>query len=269
MCRFLAYFGNEKSLLSDLLEKPSNSLIAQSRHAKICRHGFSVNADGFGFAWYDRDIEDNPGLFRSIQPAWNNNNFRNITRKIKSSCFLAHVRALTVGDVTKNNSHPFCYKNYSFVHNGTINNFQEMRLDIANEIGNSLFNNIKGQTDSEHLFFLIMHFLHHNKKCNLESAVRKAFDWVIKKQEKNSDDIFSLLNIAITDGCQLIVTRFASKNNPALSLYCGKNNECNNKAKNVIIVSEPLNDYLDNWSIVEENTLLSISNNLTMQSVNL
>src|SRR6056300_1646366 len=112
MCRFLTYFSNQPILLENLLDKPTNSLIKQSHEAKEGTHG--VNADGFGIAWYDFDIDSHPGVFKSIQPAWNDNNLIHLSQKIRSPCFLAHVRASTIGDVNQNNCHPFAYENYAF-----------------------------------------------------------------------------------------------------------------------------------------------------------
>ena len=154
MCRFVAYLGKKSILLNELLVKPKNSLINQSRDAKEGRLG--LNADGFGLGWYSHEIDKIPGVFKSTQPAWNDNNLKHLANKIKSSCFLAHVRASTVGDIVLNNCHPFSYHEYAFVHNGTIRFFDKIKRQIINELDDIIFSEIKAQTDSEHLFFLIM-----------------------------------------------------------------------------------------------------------------
>ena len=49
MCRWLAYSGSPV-LLEDLLYKPKNSLVAQSKHSLM--GATTTNGDGFGVGWY-------------------------------------------------------------------------------------------------------------------------------------------------------------------------------------------------------------------------
>lgn len=253
MCRFAAYFGQEEILLDELLAKPKNSLIKQSHEAREGIHG--VNADGFGIAWYNQDISSYPGIFKSIQPAWNDNNLMHISQKIKSSCFLAHVRASTVGDVNQNNCHPFSFEKYSMVHNGTIGNFETHKKKLIDEIDEDLFLQIKGNTDSECLFFLIMNFI--RKTNNLKLSVKKAIDWVTNTQ-KNCNG-FSRINIAITNGDELMATRFVSKEEKSLSLkYCSKF-ENQNKIDSLVLSSESLNDDDRLWEELPENHYIYIN----------
>lgn len=246
MCRFSAYFGQEDILFDELLEKPKNSLIKQSHEAREGIHG--INADGFGLAWYNFDISNYPGIFKSTQPAWNDNNLIHLSKKIKSPCFLAHVRASTVGEVSQNNCHPFSFEEYSMVHNGTIRNFEKYKKKLINKIEEELFLEIKGNTDSECLFFLIMDFV--KKKNSLKVSVKKAINWILDIQE--NCDGFSRINIIITNGNELMATRFVSKGEKSISLkYCSKNSDCN-KITSLILSSESLSDDVI-WEELPEN----------------
>ena len=49
MCRWLAYSGSPVRL-DDLLYKPANSLVMQSKHARMGVE--TTNGDGFGVGWY-------------------------------------------------------------------------------------------------------------------------------------------------------------------------------------------------------------------------
>lgn len=263
MCRLVGYIGQEALLLNELLDKPKNSLIKQSMGAQEGEH--IINADGFGLAWYNRKIEVEPGVFKSIQPAWGERNLRHISRKIKSDCFMAHIRSSTIGDVTVNNCHPFSYEKYSFVHNGTINGFSNIRKDLINELDNEMLENVKAQTDSEHLFFLIMQFLKNDKEKNLLHAVKKAFVWIESKQEILDDKNFAYLNILISDGKEMLATKYVTKNKSPYSLYYWhserKNVLENDHALNsCIIASEPLNDYKEHWEEVPKNHYLLVKN---------
>jgi predicted glutamine amidotransferase len=79
MCRWLAYSGSPL-LLEDLLCKPKYSLIDQSLHARL--GATTTNGDGFGVGWYT-DAET-PGLFRSVEPAWNDRNLRELAGHVRS-----------------------------------------------------------------------------------------------------------------------------------------------------------------------------------------
>jgi hypothetical protein len=51
------------------------------------------NGDGTGLGWYGCRSE--PALFRSIVPAWGDENLVELAAEIRSPLFLAHVRAGT------------------------------------------------------------------------------------------------------------------------------------------------------------------------------
>lgn len=73
MCRWLAYTGSPV-LIGDALYTPAHSLIDQSLHSRLGAE--TTNGDGFGVGWYD--AEPTPGVSRSIEPAWNDHNLREL-----------------------------------------------------------------------------------------------------------------------------------------------------------------------------------------------
>lgn len=253
MCRFVAYFGKEKLLLHELLAKPENSLIKQSREAIEGVYG--INADGFGVAWYDFNIDEEPGVFKSIQPAWNDSNLLYLSKKIRSSCFLAHVRASTIGDVSQSNCHPFVFEQYAMVHNGTIRNFEYIRRALLAELDDELFSSVKGNTDSECLFFLIMHFVRQGN--SLKNAVKKAISWIVDVQSSLDEESFSRINLVVTNGKEIIGTRFVSKNQASLCLRY-KTQLADNAATAFMLSSEPLDNSDSLWLNVPENSSIHI-----------
>ena len=80
MCRFVGYIGS-KILLADLITRPENSLIRQSYKARERLE--PLNGDGFGIGWYVPDITIEPGVFKSIAPAWSNRNLSNLAEHIE------------------------------------------------------------------------------------------------------------------------------------------------------------------------------------------
>jgi predicted glutamine amidotransferase len=75
MCRFALYLGPPITL-DTLITKPVNSIIHQSFHSHERKD--PLNADGFGVAWYVPELSLHPAVFRSITPAWNDENLLNL-----------------------------------------------------------------------------------------------------------------------------------------------------------------------------------------------
>ena len=277
MCRFVAYLGQEGIILSDILGKPSNSLIKQSKEARRAVRG--LNADGVGIGWYDHSIDGLPGIYKSVQPAWNDHNLTHIASKIRSTCFVGHVRASTVGDVHLHNCHPFNYEEFLFVHNGTIKNFDHIKRNILNELEDPFFHLIHGQTDSEHFFALLMMSIARHEKPSLIEMATCMHETIQKIQsleevgarhdspEQNSIKSVSRLNTVLTDGHTLLVTRYISQDSePALSLYYTKPTE-----HSILIASEPLTDteYADQWIEIPMNGMLLIDRDLSMKTASI
>src|SRR3954462_6186789 len=100
--RWLGYSG-APVLIEALLYKPKNSLVVQSLHSQLGAE--TTNGDGFGVGWYgDRAT---PAVFRSIEPAWNDRNLRELAGQISSRRVFAHIRASTGSPVQQTNCHPF------------------------------------------------------------------------------------------------------------------------------------------------------------------
>lgn len=153
MCRWVAYLGSPIAP-KELLHDPERSLIEQSR-----RHAPNMalpNGDGTGLGWYDRRAE--PALFRSIVPAWGDENLLELAAEIRSPLFIAHVRAGTGTPVQQSNCHPFRYRNWLFVHNGYVAEYELLRRDLLMAVRPDLFGNVAGSTDSELLFHLALTF---------------------------------------------------------------------------------------------------------------
>jgi predicted glutamine amidotransferase len=153
VCRWLGYLGSPIHP-HELLYGPERSLIEQSR-----RHSAEValpNGDGNGLGWYGN--RDTPAMFRSAGPAWEDASLRELAAEVRSGLFLAHVRAGTGTPVQETNCHPFRYRNWLFVHNGFIAEYDRLRRDLLFAVDPGLFGNIAGSTDSELMFHLALTF---------------------------------------------------------------------------------------------------------------
>ena len=211
MCRFTLYLG-PPIRLSTLLIEPDHSLIRQSTHSHEREE--PLNGDGFGVGWYAREFTEDPAVFRSITPAWNNRNLQNLARVISSHCVLAHVRAATQSSgVNEANCHPFRFGKYLCMHNGDIGNFRKVRRKLLELVSDEAFNNVYGSTDSEHFFALVISELSKFATVGameMALALDRAISKVTRLVEEMGEGEQNYLNVAITDGVNAVVSRYTS-----------------------------------------------------------
>ena len=212
MCRLLAYLGTPV-IVDKLLYQPKNSLVNQSIHAKEIEE--PLNGDGFGIGWYVPELHPEPGTFVSVNPAWSNRNLRKLAPRIKTRCFIAHVRAASVGEVSESNCHPFQYRRFLMMHNGGVENFSRIKRRIRQPLSDELYNWIKGQTDSEHLFAYLLNHLFSGKGDvispeTIMDAYEKTFSdlKIMMKAEGITDPAY--LNMLVTDGNFFVATRYTT-----------------------------------------------------------
>src|SRR5215211_2932203 len=151
MCRWLAYSGSP-IVIEELLYKPSHSLIDQSLHSLLGAE--TTNGDGFGIGWYGE--RPTPGVFHSIEPAWNDRNLRELAGHIRSPLVFAHIRAAIGSPVQQTNCHPFRHGRWLFMHNGAIRELDLVKRDLVLAVDKDLYKEIRGSTDTELLFYLAL-----------------------------------------------------------------------------------------------------------------
>jgi len=278
MCRLMAYKGTP-IIIDDLLYKPKNSLINQSINAREIEE--PLNGDGFGVGWYVPELNYEPITFVSVNPAWSNRNLRNLAPKIKTDCMLAHVRAASVGDVSESNCHPFQYKNILMAHNGGVEEFEKIKRHIREPLTDELYNWIKGQTDSEHIFALLLHNLFKNHKTISPEGVAESFEVTFRTLKKLMADYNiqepAYLNMVFTNGLFIVATRYVTdpKEEP-LTLYHSEGSryvvedgntrleapQDNDNA--VLVVSEKLTDDKD-WTMIPPHHLVIVEPSLNVR----
>ena len=126
MCRWAAYIG-EEVFLEDIVTARSFADRPEPLRAR------GQVADQWRRFRHRRHADrPEPGLYRDILPAWSDPNLRSLCRQIKSDLFLAHVRASTGGATSRMNCHPFVSGHWSFMHNGQIGGFEQIRRVLEN-----------------------------------------------------------------------------------------------------------------------------------------
>jgi predicted glutamine amidotransferase len=257
MCRWLAYSGSPVRI-TDLLYTPEHSLIDQSLHSK--EGAETTNGDGFGIGWYG--IGDTPGVFRSIEPAWNDQNLRELAAHIESPIVFAHIRAAIGSVVQQTNCHPFRYGQWLFMHNGMIREFGKVPRDLVLAVDPSLYPSIQGSSDTEVFFHLALTFgLEDDPPGAVESAVG-----LIEEVGRNHGVEHPIqMTVATTDGDRVWAFRYSSERD-SRSLYYSTSvptlralhPEVEVLAKlsdeSRLIVSEPVRDLPGAWNAVPESS---------------
>lgn len=256
MCRWLAYSG-PSLLLEELLFKPENSLVRQSMAAT--KSIVPTNGDGFGLGWYG--AQNRPGLFRDTLPAWNDANLQSLSEQIQSELFFAHVRASTGTSTSRENCHPFRSGNLLFMHNGQIGGYGSIRRDLEQKIPTDLFRERGGTTDSEAFFLLARG---NGLDGDVRDALKRTVAQVLELMEKSGTDEPFRLTAAIADGEGIHALRYSSDNqSPTLFYGTGGAIRVNERQveftdgdKAVLVLSEPLDGRLEDWTEVPEGHIL-------------
>jgi predicted glutamine amidotransferase len=255
MCRWLAYSGSPIRL-EELLVKRDRSLIDQSLHS---REGATpTNGDGFGVGWYEEG--EPPRVYRSVHPAWNDRNLRELAAGISSHLFFAHIRASTGTAIQETNTHPFRYGGWLWMHNGLIREFPRMRRELVMAIDDSLYDSIEGTTDSETMFYLALTF---GLEDDPVAAVERMVGLVEDTGRRHGVEHPIQMTIATTGGGSVYAFRYSSEGDSrslyfstrmdALkALYPDSAELAGLSDETRVVVSEPLGDLAGAWNAVPE-----------------
>jgi predicted glutamine amidotransferase len=252
----MAYSG-DPIRAEDLLFRPAHSIIDQSLHSRL--GATTTNGDGFGIGWYSGEIAE-PAVFKSIDPAWNDKNLREIAPRIKTPLLFAHIRASTGTPVQRSNCHPFRHGRWLWMHNGAIRGFHETKRDLLMAVDPALYPDIEGSTDSETLFFLALTF---GLTDDPFGAVARAVGLVEKIGREHGIDYPVQMTVATTNGESVWAFRYSSEGK-SRSLFFSTDvvalrqlhpevemlREVSDETR--LVVSEPLGDLPGAWNEVPE-----------------
>ncbi len=212
MCRLAAYLGPAISLQQFLIDPP-HSLFRQSREPRELKYA-KLNADGFGFGWFDPDGQ--PSVYTHTAPIWADGNLLALARSLHQPLWFAEVRSATAGNpVHPLNTPPFCDRQRLFIHNGFITDFhQEVRPRMLQMLAPAVIADIRGNTDSEYLFACLRQYLLEDTGLQPVPAIQRLYEQVAGMVGKKP----ALLNLALTDAGGIYAARYAL-NHESPSLY--------------------------------------------------
>ena len=259
MCRWLAYSGDPIPLEALIVQR-KYSLIDQSLHSRL--GATTTNGDGFGVGWYD-GVRPEPALYRSVHPAWNDRNLRELASHVSSPLFFSHIRASTGTAVQETNTHPFRYGRWLFMHNGAVREFPRVRRDLLVAIDPELIPAMEGSADSEVLFLLALTF---GLEDDAVTALERMVGLVEDVGEAHGVEHPIQMTVAATDGVRIIAARYSSEGE-SRTLYFSTDagalkqryadddriQQLSDEAR--AVVSEPLGDLEGVWNAVPESSI--------------
>ncbi|HTF13091.1 MAG TPA: class II glutamine amidotransferase [Burkholderiales bacterium] len=290
MCRALAYLG-QPVLLDHLLFQPDSALVRQSYMPKMLS---MLNLAGFGLRAWVRDSHDPARPFSYGSPTLPvfDRNLKNLAEKIAPSCVLAHVRGVAYSsavEISLQNVHPFQFEGMrlALAHNGDLARFAEMKPHLAGHLKPGIARLIRGTTDSEWIYALLVSQLDDPSKSSSAEEIMAAMDrtLAILREVRTTCGIASSssVNLFLTTGDQLAAVRYCfdfgcyPTEDPAqvheanlsfLSLWYTSGREYgqhdgewkmiggSDAADSIIIASEPLTRDTSTWLEVPEYSMI-------------
>ena len=263
MCRWLAYIGSPVRI-EELILRPKHSLIDQSLHSTM--GATTTNGDGFGIGWYG--VGDEPGVFHSVEPAWNNRNLKDLAAHIASPLVFAHIRASTGGAIQQTNCHPFRSGPWLWMHNGAIREFGTVKRDLAMAVAPELFASIEGSTDTEMFFYLAQTFGLHADPI---TAVERAVGFIEDTGRRHGVENPIQMTVATSEGSRLWAFRYSSEH-ASRTLFTSADvatlraqypenpylHELSDTSR--VVVSEPFGELAGAWHEVPESSWVCVEN---------
>ncbi len=222
MCRLLAIKSKSKKILKDSLI----SFRSLDQNGKLPTGIEGGHKDGFGIVFYNNgkiigEYKDCTASSQSVTFA----NAINFLNNNNVDLCIAHIRKATVGSLNINNIHPFTESNISFAHNGTVSSIKE-------DIDEELIRRIKGETDSEFLFYNLLDSNDYKVNIiNIQDFANNVKNKYFKSADGDKNTSFCNL---LTDGNAIFATRLYNENHSKrdimnfesyYTLYLGANDE--------------------------------------------
>jgi glutamine amidotransferase len=148
--------------------------------------------------------------------------------KTGAGVVIGHLRKMSVGAQTWENTHPFAYEGWSFAHNGTWAGYRDVRDRLPREHRLSL----QGNSDSEVLFHYIL------QNMELEGDEVKGIRKAVADIDKDRRPGTTCLNFVLARQERFYALRYAFINEPKYSLHVRAHGD----AHPVVVCSEPLDE---------------------------
>lgn len=214
MCRVLAYLGTPVEL-DHFIFAPDSSLVRQTVAPQMLR---MLNLAGFGMTVWDPTsaVPETPFEYRTTALPFFDDNLRALSGKIRAAAVLAHVRGVPLDEralVSLSNIHPFRLSGtpLALAHNGDLVGFERMKSDLLEQIRPEIASRIRGTTDSEWIYALLLSQVENFQRPEAHSivhAIERSLRILRRVREKNGIRQSSAMNLFCSDGRCIVATRF-------------------------------------------------------------
>jgi len=275
---FLAQSNNDKNNNIKTLPTVSpefNVSVTSATSLRLQNH-----LDGFGLSWLDKNKKWN--LYKKPFVYTEDKFIEKKIDSFDSNIIIGHIRNKTLSSPQLRNTHPFIYKNQIFCHNGCIENFLKNKSIIFEKINIKYKKCIKGETDSEYLFYFLLSckdnicrrggVADNSETLNSGDTVERV---CTKRTNNNNDEeitenellldsftfffetlqkmnIFITANIIFSTNNSCVISRFIinpKSNDESLLLYY-------DNTDGLIITTEPITP---NYHLIAENSIIIIN----------
>jgi glutamine amidotransferase len=250
--------ANEPTKVECSLVHAQNALMEQSRGD---REGLT-HGHGWGVAEHPDGV---PFVEKQAWAAYHGEHFKKTAARIYAKSVIAHVRRATVGPPSVENTHPFVHGVWLFAHNGTVPNFDQVRERLLAELDPLHRTEIKGSTDSEHLFRYLLTLWEHEPERPLMDTLRMGLEQVVAWCREIDPDQKIALNVLWTNGQQMVGSRlnrtlwYLERDGIVPCEICGQPHVHHNSKQHyhaVEIASEPITH--ETWLQVPNGTVFTV-----------
>ena len=198
MCRLMAYVGSPVCP-AQVVYGGAHPLYEQSWASRELLSG-TLNADGYGVAWY---ANGRPARIAEARPIWHDEGLRATLAAVTSSCVLAAVSGAGESGVSERALlAPLVHERWSFIMNGFVPRFRHAHMRALRAgLPDELYAELRGATDSETIFLLVLSHLRQGVGMveALEAVARAVKERVGKEQAQ--------LNLVLCDGERIAAVR--------------------------------------------------------------
>jgi glutamine amidotransferase len=201
--------------------------------------------------------------------------FAHILKDLRSDYVIGNVRP-PGPKAAPENTPPYRYRSWVFGHSGRIQNFAAMQGELLASVPDFLRRSIRGQTESEHLFHLLLAFLHDAGKLDDQEPrvadaqdAMKALAALTQRLAQQHGATIHGLNMVLTNGRFLLAVRSGP-----LLVWKRQHTDAPVKEprtgpssidRHVVLLSEPRGGKPEGFEEIPDHSLVSITRDFATQ----
>ena len=258
MCRLYGLYATHPTRASCALRKSQNDLIDAGA---TTRSGSVPSIDGWGVC-----VSSRSGVQcrRQVQPARKSRRSREDALSTPGTSLISHVRVEPGGTPSVAGTQPFYDQESTFAHCGAIDAFDRFRDDLLDALPPNRRRAIRGETNSEHLFQLLLERHHQvsdrSRSGSLRAVLKNLTRWSTAVDPRASVEasILWTINGLLTAARYDFPLYVLERTSPLLCSICGHPHArpSSGNYRCVTFASQPLTD--EDWREVPNRSVASV-----------